>query len=134
MCVYSTGRQQADITGQRLRDLDLDYTRMVSSTMARAVETADIIHKYLPGLLLDRDDVLREGAPIRPEPYHSSWRPESHVCHLFIKLSHCFLQSPPFFFFYFIRNRSFFFLLGGGGVGGGGGGGQGGGGGGFSPV
>ncbi|KAK7087512.1 serine/threonine-protein phosphatase PGAM5, mitochondrial-like isoform X2 [Littorina saxatilis] len=70
------GREQAEITGQRLRDLDLDYTRMVSSTMARAVETADIIHKYLPGLQLDRDDILREGAPIKPEPYHSTWRPE----------------------------------------------------------
>ncbi|XP_076452741.1 serine/threonine-protein phosphatase PGAM5, mitochondrial-like [Babylonia areolata] len=72
------GRKQAEITGQRLCDLDLDYTRMVSSTMARAVETADIIHKFLPGLTLDRDDVLREGAPIKPEPQHYSWRPESY--------------------------------------------------------
>ncbi|XP_070204213.1 serine/threonine-protein phosphatase PGAM5, mitochondrial-like isoform X3 [Littorina saxatilis] len=75
------GREQAEITGQRLRDLDLDYTRMVSSTMARAVETADIIHKYLPGLQLDRDDILREGAPIKPEPYHSTWRPEVYQFH-----------------------------------------------------
>ncbi|KAL8562585.1 hypothetical protein ACOMHN_045849 [Nucella lapillus] len=72
------GRQQAEVTGERLRALDLDFTRMVSSTMARAVETADIIHKHLPALTLDRDEILREGAPIQPEPRHSSWRPEKY--------------------------------------------------------
>ncbi|XP_025088862.1 serine/threonine-protein phosphatase PGAM5, mitochondrial-like isoform X2 [Pomacea canaliculata] len=72
------GRQQAEITGQRLRDLDLDLTRIVSSTMTRAVETADIIHKFFPGLRLDRDDILREGSPIRPEPPSHSWRPDNY--------------------------------------------------------
>ena len=57
--------------------------------MSRAVETADLIHKYLPGLSLDRDNILQEGAPIKPEPYLLMWRPESYVglfCKYFFSL------------------------------------------------
>ena len=57
--------------------------------MSRAVETADLIHKFLPGLSLDRDNVLQEGAPIKPEPYLLMWRPESYVglfCKYFFSL------------------------------------------------
>ncbi|CAG5135356.1 unnamed protein product [Candidula unifasciata] len=72
----SLGRAQAELTGQRLKELDLPYTILISSTMTRAIETAEIIHKYLPDIEHVTDDSLREGAPIPPEPPLGSWRPE----------------------------------------------------------
>jgi hypothetical protein len=36
--------------------------------MTRARETADIIHKVLPDIPREETDILREGAPIPPEP------------------------------------------------------------------
>ncbi|XP_046351530.1 serine/threonine-protein phosphatase PGAM5, mitochondrial-like isoform X1 [Haliotis rufescens] len=70
------GQEQADITGRRLKDLNLPYTVLISSTMTRAKETADIIHKHVPHLSIQRNDLLREGAPIPPEPASAHWRPE----------------------------------------------------------
>ncbi|XP_067650705.1 serine/threonine-protein phosphatase PGAM5, mitochondrial-like isoform X1 [Haliotis asinina] len=70
------GQEQADITGRRLKDLNLPYTILISSTMTRAKETADIIHKHVPQLSIVRNDLLREGAPIPPEPPSAHWRPE----------------------------------------------------------
>lgn len=96
---FLSGQEQAELTGQRLRDLDLNYTRIVSSTMARAVETADIIHKYLPELTLVHDDLLCEGRPIVPEPV-LHWRPDHFVSYVtvmyrgFFFFSWCFFFSP----------------------------------------
>ena len=73
------GREQAALTGQRLADMNYPYTKLISSTMTRAKETADIIHKYLPELPREETDMLREGAPIPPEPASGAWRPEAHV-------------------------------------------------------
>ncbi|KAJ7386966.1 hypothetical protein OS493_003928 [Desmophyllum pertusum] len=36
-------RVQANTTGQRLKDLDFKYTKLICSTLIRATETADII-------------------------------------------------------------------------------------------
>ncbi|GFN84795.1 serine/threonine-protein phosphatase pgam5, mitochondrial [Plakobranchus ocellatus] len=72
----SLGRTQAELTGERLKELNLPYTSLVSSTMTRAMETANIIHKSLPHLEHTKDDNLREGAPIPPEPPLGSWKPE----------------------------------------------------------
>ncbi|KAK3800314.1 hypothetical protein RRG08_020289 [Elysia crispata] len=72
----SLGRAQAQLTGERLKELNLPYTSLISSTMTRARETASIIHKSLPHLKHVQDDSLREGAPIPPEPPLGSWRPE----------------------------------------------------------
>jgi len=55
------------------------FTTLVSSTMARAKETTDIIQKYIPDVPRVETDMLREGAPIPPEPPIGSWRPEKHV-------------------------------------------------------
>lgn len=44
------GREQAELTGQRLGALGLKYDLLIHSSMARATETANIISKYLPGL------------------------------------------------------------------------------------
>ena len=36
------GRRQAEATGQRLKELELPYTKMCVSTVVRARETADL--------------------------------------------------------------------------------------------
>ncbi|XP_052800306.1 serine/threonine-protein phosphatase PGAM5, mitochondrial-like isoform X2 [Mya arenaria] len=71
------GREQANLTGLRLAELNYPYTKLICSTMTRAQETADIIHKHLPDLPRENDDMLREGAPIPPEPPSGNWRPEA---------------------------------------------------------
>lgn len=45
----SAGREQAELTGQRLAALGLKYDVLIHSSMTRATETANIISKYLPG-------------------------------------------------------------------------------------
>ena len=67
------------MTGQRLKESGYNYTCLISSTMTRARETADIIHKVLPDIPREETDILREGAPIPPEPPLGSWRPEKNV-------------------------------------------------------
>lgn len=77
----SLGREQAKLTGLRLKELGLPYTRLVQSTMTRATETAQIISQELPkDLEVTSCNFLREGAPIRPDPPSGSWRPEAKVC------------------------------------------------------
>ncbi|XP_056008683.1 serine/threonine-protein phosphatase PGAM5, mitochondrial-like [Ostrea edulis] len=70
------GRVQADFCGQRLKAMGLPFTKMVSSTLARAVDTADIFHRYLPGLPWQQDPILCEGIPVPPEPAVGRWKPE----------------------------------------------------------
>ncbi|XP_071502022.1 serine/threonine-protein phosphatase PGAM5, mitochondrial-like [Diadema antillarum] len=71
------GREQAELTGKRLKELGHPYTVLVSSTMARAKETADLIQAQLPPEIPRMEcDLLREGAPIPPEPPVGHWKPE----------------------------------------------------------
>ncbi|NP_001082456.1 serine/threonine-protein phosphatase PGAM5, mitochondrial [Xenopus laevis] len=70
------GREQADLTGQRLASLGHKYNHIVYSTMTRAKETTEIISKYLPDVNKSSSDLLREGAPIRPEPQVCHWKPD----------------------------------------------------------
>ncbi|XP_063597750.1 serine/threonine-protein phosphatase PGAM5, mitochondrial-like isoform X1 [Penaeus indicus] len=75
----SLGREQAALTGLRLQELTYPYSRVVYSTMTRATETAEIILKKLDNVeVIERCDLLREGAPIPPEPPIGSWKPEMH--------------------------------------------------------
>ncbi|KAH3891287.1 serine/threonine-protein phosphatase PGAM5, mitochondrial-like isoform X2 [Dreissena polymorpha] len=71
------GREQANMVGKRLAELNYPYTQLICSTMTRARETADIIHKHLPDLERKETDLLREGAPIPPEPPSGNWKPEA---------------------------------------------------------
>ncbi|RWS07196.1 serine/threonine-protein phosphatase Pgam5: mitochondrial-like protein [Dinothrombium tinctorium] len=71
------GRQQAQLTGLRLKELSLPYSRIVQSTMSRATETAQIISKELPDVPVSSCELLREGAPFPPEPSYSRYRVES---------------------------------------------------------
>ncbi|KAM7539484.1 hypothetical protein Aperf_G00000047538 [Anoplocephala perfoliata] len=70
------GRYQLDMTGRRLKQLNFPYSRIVYSTMTRAIESTDEIIKYLPGVPTVPCDLLREGAPFPPEPAVENWPPE----------------------------------------------------------
>jgi len=71
------GREQAKLTGIRLAELSLPYSFMIHSNMTRAIETANIITESLPKVpVLPADSILREGAPIAPEPKVGSWKPD----------------------------------------------------------
>ncbi|VDD74347.1 unnamed protein product [Mesocestoides corti] len=70
------GRQQTDLTGQRLKQLNFPYTRIFYSTMTRAVESTNEIIKYLPGVPATPCDFIREGAPFPPEPSVANWPPD----------------------------------------------------------
>lgn len=72
------GRLQAEYTGKRLAELGLPYSNMIKSTMSRAQETGSIISKFLPDVPVDHCSLLREGAPIPPEPPIGNYRPEAH--------------------------------------------------------
>ncbi|XP_053951838.1 serine/threonine-protein phosphatase Pgam5, mitochondrial isoform X1 [Anastrepha ludens] len=72
------GRLQAKYTGQRLRELGIEWDKIVISTMTRAQETSEMILKEIDH---DPEKVkhchyLREGAPIPPQPPVGHWRPE----------------------------------------------------------
>ncbi|XP_055368140.1 serine/threonine-protein phosphatase PGAM5, mitochondrial isoform X2 [Betta splendens] len=73
------GREQAELTGQRLAALGMKYDVLIHSSMSRAVETANIISKHLPGPGVDlvSCDLLREGAPIEPVPPVTHWKPDA---------------------------------------------------------
>jgi len=86
------GRKQAASTGQRLGLLYDHYlnkkkedengnkqkprVRLVKSTMTRATETGDIIHQHLPDLDIQPCDLIREGAPCKPDPHTVHWVPD----------------------------------------------------------
>lgn len=72
------GREQASGTGQRLAQLGLPYTKIIQSSMTRAMETAELISNEIPSVPVEKpDDILREGAPIRPEPDVGSWKADA---------------------------------------------------------
>ncbi|XP_029108812.1 serine/threonine-protein phosphatase PGAM5, mitochondrial-like [Scleropages formosus] len=72
----SLGREQAELTGQRLATLGLKYDFIVHSTMTRATETANIISKHFPDVEKVSCDLLREGSPIEPVPQVGHSKPE----------------------------------------------------------
>lgn len=77
--IIFAGRKQAAITGERLKELNLPYTRMIRSTMSRATETANIIKNSIPCVPVEDCSMLEEGAPIPPEPPIGYWKPEVYV-------------------------------------------------------
>lgn len=68
------GQEQAVYTGIRLRELGLDYDRVVESSMTRAIETSALLRAQLKDVSVERTDLLREGSPINPDPPFSQWR------------------------------------------------------------
>lgn len=72
------GKDQAHLTGKRLKEFNKSYTTIIHSTMMRARETAEAITEHLPGIPVQQCDMLREGAPFPPEPPVGHWKPEEH--------------------------------------------------------
>lgn len=75
------GRLQAEYTGKRLKELGINWDKVIASTMTRAQETCDIILREID---FNPKDVkhcqfIREGAPIPPQPPVGHWRPEESV-------------------------------------------------------
>jgi serine/threonine-protein phosphatase PGAM5 len=71
------GRQQAKLTGERLNDLQIPFSDVYISTMARAQETGRIILQELKNrenLNIINDSLIEEGSPIPPEPQVGHWR------------------------------------------------------------
>uniref|UniRef100_A0A1I8H891 Serine/threonine-protein phosphatase PGAM5, mitochondrial n=2 Tax=Macrostomum lignano TaxID=282301 RepID=A0A1I8H891_9PLAT len=75
-CLTALGREQASLTGQRLRELNVRFRALRYSTMTRARETAEAILRHLPqGLDVEPCRLLEEGAPVPPEPPAANYQP-----------------------------------------------------------
>lgn len=83
------GKEQAMLTSQRLKQLNENYDIIHYSTMPRAVETAQFVAKTFPDVLTKPTDLLREGAPIRPNPPSQRWKPEEYVSRPFLYSMQC---------------------------------------------
>jgi len=70
------GREQAAVTGDRLKALDIKFNRMTISTMVRAQETGNIIGEKFPELPKEHCSLLQEGAPYPPVPSSKAWTPD----------------------------------------------------------
>jgi broad specificity phosphatase PhoE len=62
------GRAQSALLGRRLAGAGAGYAEIRHSTLPRAVETAEVLARYLPGVPVVPDDLLRECLPSRPDP------------------------------------------------------------------
>lgn len=88
------GRKQADFTGNRLKALNFDWTKMIRSTMTRAQETGKIISQSLPDVPVESCSLLEEGAPIPPEPPIGHWRPEKSASYFRVEYRNYILIDP----------------------------------------
>ncbi|CAG2247796.1 PGAM5 [Mytilus edulis] len=57
----SLGERQADLAGKRLQEYGYTYTRLVSSSMTRAKDTARIIKETINAIQTVKTDLLTEG-------------------------------------------------------------------------
>ena len=100
MRMAAAGREQAAITGERLRQANISYNEIIHSTLDRAVQTAQIIHSYLPRVPLHADEMLVEGGPIPPVPTITYWHLPQKVSNssssLRLSPSIGSVHSPPF--------------------------------------
>jgi probable phosphoglycerate mutase len=67
-----TGRRQAGLTGQRLRDVPFDTVH--HSPVSRAAETAALVAAHLPGVPIDVSDLVGDYIP--PVPDRAALPPE----------------------------------------------------------
>lgn len=73
------GRKQAACTGERLKILNINFDKMIRSTMTRAQETGKIISTHIANVPIENCSLIEEGAPIAPQPPIGHWHPEPHV-------------------------------------------------------
>uniref|UniRef100_A0A915CAM4 Serine/threonine-protein phosphatase PGAM5, mitochondrial n=1 Tax=Parascaris univalens TaxID=6257 RepID=A0A915CAM4_PARUN len=73
------GREQAVLLGKRLAQSGQKFDVLITSSMRRASETADLVLNELAPLATRVDSILEEGAPYPPEPPITDWRPKQKV-------------------------------------------------------
>jgi serine/threonine-protein phosphatase PGAM5 len=61
------GIAQARLVSQRLKSMNIKFNSLLTSTMTRAEQTAEVINRYFPELKLEKTDLIRECTP-------PSWR------------------------------------------------------------
>jgi len=61
-----TGRRQAHLTGQRLRDVPFDAVH--HSPVSRAAETAALVTAHLPGIPVEESELVGDYIPPVPDP------------------------------------------------------------------
>lgn len=77
--MFIIGQEQATEVGKRLVALNYQFTKIISSTKVRALETANFIAALLPpDTPMEYCSLIEEGAPIPPEP-KTTWKPERSV-------------------------------------------------------
>ncbi len=57
------GIAQARLVSTRLKSMNIDFNSLISSTMTRAKQTADVILKDFPELISEQSDLIRECTP-----------------------------------------------------------------------
>jgi len=62
------GNEQAQLTGERLKALNINFDNIVISTMVRAQQTGKIIGAQLPGVPQENCSLLEEGSPYPVNP------------------------------------------------------------------
>ena len=72
----SLGKEQADCTGIRLKELCIEFDQVFESSSPRALETSSIIRSHLNKIPTSTTDLLREGSPVLPDPPYEEWGPE----------------------------------------------------------
>lgn len=81
----SLGEEQAALVGKKLSSMGIRFNSIVSSSLTRAIQTANILLQNMEGQqckLEVRDPLLSEGSPCVPEPPYSKpeiWNPLQRV-------------------------------------------------------
>ena len=70
---FDIGKQQANLTGLRLKEMDCKFKRLVHSGLPRARETAELIQRHINAEIFEVDSLLEEGGPLPPSPTQTYW-------------------------------------------------------------
>ena len=57
------GIAQARLVAERLKSMNIKFNSLISSTMTRAIQTAEVINNDFPELKLEQSDLIRECSP-----------------------------------------------------------------------
>jgi serine/threonine-protein phosphatase PGAM5 len=63
MVLTPLGIAQARMVAERLKSMNIKFNSLISSTMTRAIQTAEVINNEFPELKLEKSDRIRECSP-----------------------------------------------------------------------
>lgn len=72
------GKEQAHLTGQRLKEFGFKYNKLIISTMPRAKETGEIIQQYLGDVEIVYSSTIEEGNPGPRIPSSKKWNEDKY--------------------------------------------------------